>query len=406
MGFQLRLHEFAGATLAYFCGSVLLCPLLNAQSGLNAASAPSTSEAYFQFDIPPSPQTFVIRLLEPALIQQARAILASTEGKQVMGKIVKAPASYNTPWSFHLDPHSIQFFDFAIEVCDASIAYTREHLEEVGGSFLPGNTWCPWGSRLKAEIPPPEGAAQALTAVSAASFSEVALASASIATIFGNGLTDRTEWASETPWPVSLAGVFVKLRSTAAVSAPEYEARLAFASPSQVNLLVPSDVPDGVTEISLHAADGRILKTISRIERLAPALFHIGPDLRGFAAAILVRLHGDGSVTRESLVSSDPASGSLQPVPIRFGPAGERLFLELYGTGLRNRPAGSVFVRLDDQDAIVLFAGPHPVIPGLDQVNVELSSSHSASKEVHLQLTINKELGSLSGNEVRLMFER
>ena len=75
-----------------------------------------------------------------------------------MGKIVKAPAFYNTPWSFHLDPHSIQFFDFAIEVCDASIDYTQEHLEEVGGCFLPGNTWCPWGSQLKAEIPAPEGA--------------------------------------------------------------------------------------------------------------------------------------------------------------------------------------------------------------------------------------------------------
>jgi len=169
------------------------------------------------------------------------------------------------------------FFDFAVEVCDASMAYTQEHLEEVGGSFLPGNTWCPWGSQLEAEIPAPEGAVQALTAVSAASFSEVALAAASIATIFGNGITNRTESASGTPWPVSLAGVSVKLRSTAAGNASEYEAQLAFASASQVNFFVPSDLPDGVAEIALHAADGRTLRTFSRIERLAPALFHIGP---------------------------------------------------------------------------------------------------------------------------------
>jgi uncharacterized protein (TIGR03437 family) len=381
--------------LLWTSNSVLLCSAFGA----------SNSEAYFQFDVPPSQQTFVIRLLDPALIQQARAILAATEGKHVMGKIVKAPAFYNTPLSFHLDPHSIQFFDFAIEVCDGSITYTQEHLEEVGGSFLPGNTWCPWGSRLKAEIAPPEGAAQALTAVSAASFSEVALAPASIATIFGNGLTDRTESASETPWPVSLAGISVRLRTTAAGSAPEYKAQLAFASASQVNLFVPNDVPDGVTEISLNTADGRTLKSFSRIERFAPALFHIGPDLRGFAAAILVRLQVDGSVTRESLVRSDPASGVLQPAPIRFGSAAERLFLELYGTGLRNGPAGSVSVRIDDRDAPVLFAGPHPVIPGLDQVNVELPSTLSAPKEVQLQLTINKELGSIAANDVRLMVE-
>ena len=171
-----------------------------------------------------------------------------------------------------------------------------------------------------------------------------------------------------------------------------------------MNLSVPNDVPDGVTEISLHAADGRTLRTFSRIERLAPALFHIGPDLRGFAAAILVRLHVDGSVTRESLFRSDPVSGSLEPVPIRFGSASERLFLELYGTGLRNGPAGSVSVRIDDQVAPVLFAGPHPVIPGLDQVNVELPKP-LAPKEVHLQLIVNKDLGSVSANEVRLMVE-
>jgi uncharacterized protein (TIGR03437 family) len=171
-----------------------------------------------------------------------------------------------------------------------------------------------------------------------------------------------------------------------------------------VNLSVPNDVPDGVTEISLHAADGRTLRTFSRIERLAPALFHIGPDLRGFAAAILVRLHADSSVTRESLFRSDPVSGSPEPAPIRFGSASERLFLELYGTGLRNGPAGSVSVRIEDQVAPVLFAGPHPVIPGLDQVNVELPKP-LAPKEVHLQLIVNKDLGSVSANEVRLVIE-
>jgi len=95
--------------LLWVASTVLLLPAVGA----------STSEAYFQFSVPPSPETFVIRLVDPALIQQARAILAAPEGKQIMGKIVKAPAFYNTPWSFHLDPHSIQFdMDFAAAVQD------------------------------------------------------------------------------------------------------------------------------------------------------------------------------------------------------------------------------------------------------------------------------------------------
>jgi len=109
-GVQLRtFRKLACAMLLWVASTVLLLPAVGA----------STSEAYFQFSVPPSPETFVIRLVDPALIQQARAILAAPEGKQIMGKIVKAPAFYNTPWSFHLDPHSIQFdMDFAAAVQD------------------------------------------------------------------------------------------------------------------------------------------------------------------------------------------------------------------------------------------------------------------------------------------------
>jgi hypothetical protein len=56
-----------------------------------------------------------------------------------MGIIIKKSVDYKPDWSFHYDPDSISFFSFATEVCDASIEYVEEHLDEVGGSFLPGN---------------------------------------------------------------------------------------------------------------------------------------------------------------------------------------------------------------------------------------------------------------------------
>ncbi|EFA83590.1 hypothetical protein PPL_02656 [Heterostelium album PN500] len=97
---------------------------------------------------------FTIELTDPTLIQHARDLIsgASTSSPHVMGTIVKSAASYNSPWSYYLDPSTISFFDFAIEVCDAAIAYTEDHLLEVGGAFLPGNVWCPWGSRLVREV--------------------------------------------------------------------------------------------------------------------------------------------------------------------------------------------------------------------------------------------------------------
>lgn len=111
---------------------------------------------YFRFDYPPYPQTFVIKLTDPAKIQEARDILSGrqTDAVHVAGVIVKEAASYNSPWSYQLDPATIIFFDRAIEVCDANIQAVEGHLEEVGGSFLPNSRWCPWGSRLREEVIP------------------------------------------------------------------------------------------------------------------------------------------------------------------------------------------------------------------------------------------------------------
>jgi hypothetical protein len=49
----------------------------------------------------------------------------------------------------------VRFFEVAIEVCDATMPYVEDHLDEVGGAFLPGGYWCPWTSRLTREVPAP-----------------------------------------------------------------------------------------------------------------------------------------------------------------------------------------------------------------------------------------------------------
>jgi len=110
----------------------------------------STAEAYFVFDYPPNTDTFVFKLTDPQRIQEARDILATGARKMVAGMIIKQPVYYNSAWSYHLDPKSIGFPQFAVELCDASMRYLEGNLD----SAYPG--WCPWGSRLLKEIPPPE----------------------------------------------------------------------------------------------------------------------------------------------------------------------------------------------------------------------------------------------------------
>ncbi|WP_274564172.1 calmodulin-binding protein [Streptomyces spiramyceticus] len=117
---------------------------------------PAAETAYFEFtDI--SRETAVFQLTDPVKIEKARKILSGEETYEthVVGRIVKRPAPYNPTWSFHFSPETISFFESAIEVCDATLPYVEDHLDEAGGAFLPGGYWCPWTSELVREVPAP-----------------------------------------------------------------------------------------------------------------------------------------------------------------------------------------------------------------------------------------------------------
>ena len=99
-------------------------------------------------------QEFVFELTDEAKIAHARKVLAGEEQARVhvIGRIIKRKQDYNPKWDFYLDPGTIDFFEVAIEVCDANMSYVQDHLDEACGPFLPGCVWCPWDSRLVREV--------------------------------------------------------------------------------------------------------------------------------------------------------------------------------------------------------------------------------------------------------------
>jgi hypothetical protein len=109
--------------------------------------------AYFAFT-DYSGKDFIFKLTNDQRIEEARRILSGEEtmSTHVMGRIRKRPELYNPGWDFSLDPDTISFFTIAIEVCDSSIEYLNDHLDEACGAFLPGCIWCPWSSKLTREI--------------------------------------------------------------------------------------------------------------------------------------------------------------------------------------------------------------------------------------------------------------
>src|SRR5437764_13012439 len=99
----------------------------------------SHAPAYFRFTDTNGKPQFVIQLVEPRKIEHARRILRGEEQScvHIQGTIIKEPVVYNPGWRYHLAPESIEFFARAIEVCDASMQYGEQRLDEVGGATLP-----------------------------------------------------------------------------------------------------------------------------------------------------------------------------------------------------------------------------------------------------------------------------
>ncbi len=139
---------------AAFAAMVALAALAGCQ-GKTEDTEPRAK--YFKVTGPTDADAFVIALTDPARIAEARAIVSGAEQAQVhvMGLVVNGTVPYNAPWHFYLHPASISFFEMAIGTCDAATTYLEEHLAEVGGAFLPGRRWCPWSSRVVAEIAAP-----------------------------------------------------------------------------------------------------------------------------------------------------------------------------------------------------------------------------------------------------------
>ena len=78
-----------------------------------ALAASGAEGAYFRIGFRPDDVTFAIMLTDPVRIQEARDIIngVQVDKVRVMGTIIKTPAPYNPPWSYHLDPESIEFFE-------------------------------------------------------------------------------------------------------------------------------------------------------------------------------------------------------------------------------------------------------------------------------------------------------
>ena len=240
----------------------------------------------------------------------------------------------------------------------------------------------------------------ALAAIlNAASFTPAA-APGSLQSVFGVRLALETAAASVLPLPEELGGVRIEIiDSTEAARA----ARLLYVSPRQINFLTPAEVTPGAAVLRLTREDEEPVDSALTIGVAAPGLFSANGTGEGVGAITALLVSADGSRSTPAVFRPDAAAGRVVGVPLELGAEGDRIFLTLFGTGIR-RAGGAAAVRatIGDSEVPVLFAGVQGGFAGLDQVNIgPLPQSLAGAGEVEVVVTA----AGITSNTVTIVME-
>jgi uncharacterized protein (TIGR03437 family) len=136
------------------------------------------------------------------------------------------------------------------------------------------------------------------------------------------------------------------------------------------------------------------------VETVAPSLFAANGNGMGPAAAYIRRFTA-GDPAFEFVFDCAGGAGSCAARRITFGAVGERIFLTLYGIGIRGRTAlSSVTVTIGTTNLTPIFGDRQGELIGVDQVDVELPRALAGSGVQNVRVTVN----GVRSNTVQLAF--
>lgn len=216
--------------------------------------------------------------------------------------------------------------------------------------------------------------------------------------IMGENLSTTSATTATYPWPAQLGGATVTFNGV--------QAALEYASPSQINAVLPGAV-HGSTSATVVVTTSAGSSVPVSVPIASSALGIFTQDWTGCGQAVALNIHSDGSVSVNTPQNSlDPVSdwglmllatgvGAFQDrtdgVPWQFSAADNRVGLggvnAFFGIPNLGSPALTVpaFFGIPSLQTYApplntTYAGPMPGQSGLDQVNVALTTSPSYPK--------------------------
>jgi len=198
---------------------------------------------------------------------------------------------------------------------------------------------------------------------------------------YGASLATSTGTAPTTNWPTTLGGATVTVRDSAGASRA---AAIYYASPAQINYLLPADTATGFGSVSIQVGGSTYSGNIN-VAASYPGLFFTTSG--GLAAAYITRIH-NGQQSTESLGSS-----------IDLGSSTDQVYLIVYGSGLGNGKTATATIGGMVTD--VVYAGPQGVYSGLDQYNILIPRALAGMGKVDVVVTA----GGKSSNAVNVSIQ-
>ena len=103
-----------------------------------------------RYEVTVSGESFVVIVGDPQAAAEFERRLAGDSLGVVNGSLVAGDAGYNAPWSWHLDPSTVEIVDATIELCDGRPSLVEADLDYWLGTV---GRFCPWGARITRRLP-------------------------------------------------------------------------------------------------------------------------------------------------------------------------------------------------------------------------------------------------------------
>jgi hypothetical protein len=124
--------------------TLILCVLAGLPACGNAGVATPEKEGVVVTFRVADVEEYRIRLTNPADIEIARQLLTGKEAPRIPnGVVIRGDPDINVGYTWHIDPESVEFADFTVEVCDGLPS-------DVEKGIITSDRYCPWSAEVVA----------------------------------------------------------------------------------------------------------------------------------------------------------------------------------------------------------------------------------------------------------------